>query len=531
MTKEISRRTSVMTRSAARLRKAESNEDEAETQNRRSEVNSESSDEGNLLQNISVAATKGVGSSPEEETRIEEEHTEENLAGESEHQILDDSVLGLESLLQVQLAKLLKGMYQEGVLSPGPKFDEYINNNKEKQNKNQEKLKNKEKERDIIEYMEKKKEENRINDRPILQSLDAEEVARFLVMFENYEEVIVKGIIGLEEATITRSLSYKTILELQMAGVNPVNRLEVMEYLKRLNEQSWAAQKHTLLQRAAKKIKWKNLGDVHTSMRKLISIADGLVLGMNLSMDPYLNKAYSLLVLKKLPLTFKGKDAQYMQKSRGWKDYNKMKKELLSLSILLSAHDYVDPLMKMNQGPEEKPLSRKSENKPPQEEGPRKIAIEETRYGKRHKLPSWWSKDQKRKYGMDKTLCLYCFTDSHRAVGCPLLANKGTAKKLIAIPITDRSLELQPKVISELLGELDVLENSSKENPTHSGIDEVKGRAYMVRQTNKISLSTPPVTEKEPMEAGEEGDVVSRFVENNEPGFFDNIVRDADEAK
>eukprot|EP00924_Labyrinthula_sp_SR-Ha-C_P010500 snap_masked-scaffold_70-processed-gene-0.23-mRNA-1 protein AED:1.00 eAED:1.00 QI:0/-1/0/0/-1/1/1/0/152 len=149
-----------------------------------------------------------------------------------------------------------------------------------------------------------------------------------------------------------------------------------------------------------------------------------------------------------------------------------MKMELMSLSIVLASHDYMDPQMKMNQGTEEKGPSRKVEIKQEVQTTPKKIVVEEKKHGKRHKLLSWWSKDQKRKYGMDKGLCLYCFTDNHRAASCPLLAVNGTAKKVIVAPKDKESLELQTKVLVEILNEYQRL-SDEVENINEDEYEEV----------------------------------------------------------
>eukprot|EP00924_Labyrinthula_sp_SR-Ha-C_P004165 snap_masked-scaffold_3-processed-gene-16.31-mRNA-1 protein AED:0.45 eAED:0.46 QI:0/-1/0/1/-1/1/1/0/1461 len=426
--------------------------------------------------------------------------------------------------LEVKLCRLLGDLQQQGVLMPGPRFNEYINNKREKPNKNQ--INEKEKQKDIgqLSYRDKRKEESKIVDRPILESLEAQDISKFLVLFKNYEEMVIKRIVGLDEADITRSLTYKTILELQMSEVDPTNRYEVVNYLNRLNQQNWNAKKHTLLQRANRKLKWKNMGDVHSSMRKYLGEADNMVLGMDLADDKYLNKAFSLLVLKKTPLTFRGKDPQYTQKFKGWKDYVKMKKELLNLSILLSSHDYLDPQMKMEQMLEETTQDRKVEIKKETNSAPRKVAVENTRYGKRHKLPSWWSKEQKKKYGLERGLCLYCFTDNHRAADCPMLAEKGNVKKVRALPEATESRALQTKLVRELLAEYsgpveDVAKSYDIEVETNGA-----GKACMVKPAQPAQGNETTMVEEEVTEAGEANDEVGEYVGNNEPGFFDNIM-------
>eukprot|EP00924_Labyrinthula_sp_SR-Ha-C_P006918 augustus_masked-scaffold_8-processed-gene-4.52-mRNA-1 protein AED:1.00 eAED:1.00 QI:0/-1/0/0/-1/1/1/0/354 len=247
----------------------------------------------------------------------------------------------LEKLLELQVEKLLNKMYEKGMLAPGPNFggpafggEHQDINSVTRKNKQKEKNQEKEINTSIDVYIDKRNEEVKISDRPILRSLQSEKIAKFLVIFKNYEDLVLKRIIGLEEADITRSLNYKTFLELQMANVDPTSRIEVLNYLKLLNEQSWNAQKHTLLTRASRRLKWKNLSDVNTSMQNYIAQVDSLVLGMDISSDKYLKKAFSLLVLKKLPLTFRGRDAQHTQKLKGWKDYTKMKNELNLLLLL-----------------------------------------------------------------------------------------------------------------------------------------------------------------------------------------------------
>eukprot|EP00924_Labyrinthula_sp_SR-Ha-C_P006968 augustus_masked-scaffold_8-processed-gene-5.54-mRNA-1 protein AED:1.00 eAED:1.00 QI:0/-1/0/0/-1/1/1/0/107 len=84
---------------------------------------------------------------------------------------------------------------------------------------------------------------------------------------------------------------------------------------------------------------------------------------------------------------------------------------------------------------------------------------------------------------MERGLCLYCFTENHRAAQCPLLGEKGVVRKVAKAPEESGIGDLQTKLIKELIEE-----KPGSGDTFPQEIDEVKetiegsGRACMVKE-------------------------------------------------
>eukprot|EP00924_Labyrinthula_sp_SR-Ha-C_P002557 snap_masked-scaffold_83-processed-gene-0.35-mRNA-1 protein AED:0.49 eAED:0.49 QI:0/0/0/0.5/1/1/2/0/2407 len=299
--------------------------------------------------------------------------------------------------------------------------------------------------------------ETQMSGKPILKSLQADEIYKFQLLYRRWEKQVVQDGLGLSRGMIINYLSEEVLLELHMAKVDTTSSEVVMEYLEQVRSQGIESKKASILTDISRKVKWTNKGNISLSMSQYLQQVDRLLMGIELDEDPYLDKLLCLEVLKRLPKAFKGTNPKHTIKRRRWRSYQVMRSDLLDLARVLAPQDFDDPALKMTPNPpsqvKKEPRAELTRYRAPGAPGglgnrrmEDRIRLEQTPDGARHRLPDSWTKERKKEYAKQKSLCLFCFTEGHRIGGCKLLKKRNGPINNVNRMETQEKEELQEKV-------------------------------------------------------------------------------------
>ena len=168
--------------------------------------------------------------------------------------------------------------------------------------------------------------------RPMLKTLEANDIAVWLQAFEIYEEENRMSI-GLLFSNVALCLTKEIKVRLRELGVPTTDRNEVLWKLDELMTAHNKSRTDKMLSEM-RAIKYKNVGNIPNSVQAFNQIVDNAVRGIRL--NKFADEELCGILIRKLPVEMTLGEVRRTQKERNWKQWRYMRQQLLLLADALA---------------------------------------------------------------------------------------------------------------------------------------------------------------------------------------------------
>lgn len=278
--------------------------------------------------------------------------------------------------------------------------------------------------------------------KPILRSLLPEDVTKFLIQFELHENT-VRLTMGIQDPNIQHCLDIRIIPELATIGADLQDKESILQVLRNLRDQDHEARKQYITTRVKEDIEWVNRGNIPASMRSFIYAIDTMTMGIKL--DNHTEKMLCRAIISNLPIEFTQGSPEETQSKKGWKNYSKMKKELIEEAQILSRFTMTSS--KLKTGIHDKRSNRKSSrrsNYNQKRDDVVKIPVTQRNTSGADQIKAavaaqsrhfTYRTPEEIERCKNNGLCYHCMMRGHLSRDCPTLAKKeyrqGSSSKII----------------------------------------------------------------------------------------------------